>query len=418
MRILIWHGYLLGGTGSNVFTRQLARALSNLGHDVTVICHDPDPGQFDLGTATVVRPDPAGPLPVFVLDRYPDMTPVLLRDLSQADRDRFVERAAAAIRGQGPADFLIANHILLGAPVGAASGLPFAVVAHGSELEYAMNGNRELCDWAARCLGSAHAVIAGSGHVVERIRQIVGPGDYERRIRVLPPGVDVTELRPQPRPQALRDLIGECRLDPPNPGRAHERLPDPGNADRLAEFLHDDQPTVAFVGKISNEKGVPLLLEAMRHVDARTVVAGFGPLRAELESSAPPDVLFTGPLEHRHLAHLWPLADVSVMPSVFPEAFCMVAAEAAACGSPPLMAFHAGLAEVATALAGYYPPTLRQFTSFRPGDAADLAAKIEAVIGLPDSDRALMSASARQTAVELWSLESVAARLIDIMTTP
>ena len=25
MRILLWHSYLLGGTGSNVYTRQLAR---------------------------------------------------------------------------------------------------------------------------------------------------------------------------------------------------------------------------------------------------------------------------------------------------------------------------------------------------------------------------------------------------------
>ena len=38
MRILIWHGYLLGGTGSNVYTRQLAREWSRGGHDVTVLC--------------------------------------------------------------------------------------------------------------------------------------------------------------------------------------------------------------------------------------------------------------------------------------------------------------------------------------------------------------------------------------------
>ena len=33
MKVLIWHGYLLGGTGSNVYTRALARAWSRLGHD-------------------------------------------------------------------------------------------------------------------------------------------------------------------------------------------------------------------------------------------------------------------------------------------------------------------------------------------------------------------------------------------------
>ena len=67
-------------------------------------------------------------------------------------------------------------------------------------------------------------------------------------------------------------------------------------------------------------------------------------------------MLFTGALEHRHLVHLLPLADVSVVPSIFPEAFGMVAAEAAAAGVPPLVADHSGLAEVAAGIAAEYPP--------------------------------------------------------------
>jgi predicted alpha/beta-fold hydrolase len=38
VRILVWHGYLLGGTGSNVYTRALAREWSRAGHDVVVVC--------------------------------------------------------------------------------------------------------------------------------------------------------------------------------------------------------------------------------------------------------------------------------------------------------------------------------------------------------------------------------------------
>ena len=60
--------------------------------------------------------------------------------------------------------------------------------------------------------------------------------------------------------------------------------------------------------------------------------------------------LFTGPLEHRHLRHLLAFADACVVPSIFPEAFGMVAAEAAAAGCPPLVARHSGLAEVAAGL--------------------------------------------------------------------
>ena len=99
-----------------------------------------------------------------------------------------------------------------------------------------------------------------------------------------------------------------------------------------------------------------MLLEALRGLDARAVIVGFGDYRAELERLADPEqALFTGPLEHRHLVHLLPLADVTVVPSIFPEAFGMVAAEAAAAGCPPLVARHSGLAEIAEGLEAEYP---------------------------------------------------------------
>src|SRR5713226_397462 len=93
----------------------------------------------------------------------------------------------------------------------------------------------------------------------------------------------------------------------------------------------------------------------MRTVEARTVVVGFGDYLAELEATAFARTLFTGPLEHRHLVHLLALADVTVVPSIFPEAFGMVAAEAAAAGSPPIVARHSGLAEIAEGLEAEYP---------------------------------------------------------------
>ena len=40
MRILIFHGYLLRGTGSNVYNASLAAALAKLGHEVHLLCQD------------------------------------------------------------------------------------------------------------------------------------------------------------------------------------------------------------------------------------------------------------------------------------------------------------------------------------------------------------------------------------------
>ena len=69
MRVLIFHGYLLGGTGSNVYNARLARALVRLGHDVHLLCQERHPdehpfidaaGDWDSG-ALLVRDLPGAP---------------------------------------------------------------------------------------------------------------------------------------------------------------------------------------------------------------------------------------------------------------------------------------------------------------------------------------------------------------------
>jgi glycosyltransferase involved in cell wall biosynthesis len=247
------------------------------------------------------------------------------------------------------------------------------------------------------------------------LEDVVG---HVERVHEVPPGVDVDEWRPRPREEALAGLVDEARRDPPNPGDAEERLPDEGNADRLAEFLAGDAPTVVYFGKLLYNKGVHVLLEALGEVDARSVIVGFGDYRAELEAAAPPRTLFTGPLEHRHLVHLLALADATVVPSIFPEAFGMVAAEAASAGSPPLVARHSGLAEVAEGLEQEYPAHLRHLASFATGDAAELAAKLNELLALPAADRDAVREAARRAAVARWSWAGVARRLLEPFVYP
>src|SRR2546428_1273021 len=92
MRIILWHGYLLGGTGSNVYTRALAREWSRAGHDVVVVCQERETERFDLGGAQVVTPElPGGRLPVFVLDRYAGLEPKLLQEFTAAELEAYVE---------------------------------------------------------------------------------------------------------------------------------------------------------------------------------------------------------------------------------------------------------------------------------------------------------------------------------------
>jgi glycosyltransferase involved in cell wall biosynthesis len=410
VKILLWHGYLLGGTGSNVYTRQLAREWSRAGHDVTVFSQESHPELHDIGRAEVVRPDVGGLLPVFVLDRYEGYDVKLLHDCTRDELDGWVEANAAAIRARLPADFVFCNHVLLGGPVGAATGARFAVKAHGSELEYSMRGRPELEAWGRQALEGATAVYVGSGHIRDVLEDVCGHVD---RVHEVPPGVDIDEWRPRPRAEALAGLLAEARLDPPNPGNANERLPGEGNEERLAEFLAGDTPTVVYFGKLLRNKGVHILLEALSSLDARAVVVGFGDYRSELEELADPDrVLFTGPLEHRHLVHLLALAEACVVPSIFPEAFGMVAAEAASAGCPPIVARHSGLAEIAEGIEEEYPRELRHLASFETGDTDDLRRTLADLLGLPPAERAALAKAARRAVVERWSWSSVAERLL------
>jgi glycosyltransferase involved in cell wall biosynthesis len=410
VRILLWHGYLLGGTGSNVYTRALAREWSRAGHEVVVVCQERAPEQYDLAGARVVNVElPGGLLPVFVMDRYAGLEPRFLQDFTAGEKAAYVDANAGALRELLPAELVFTNHVLMGGPVGAASGAPFRVKAHGSELEYSMRGRPELERWGAEALAHAEATYVGSAHIREVLEEVVG---HVHDVYEVPPGVDVDEFALRPRDEALAGLLAEARRDPPNPGNREERLPDEGNAERLSRFLAGDAPTVVYFGKLIEQKGVHVLLAAMRGVDARLVVVGFGPNRAALEAAAPQRTLFTGPFEHRHLVHLLPLADVTVVPSIFPEAFGMVAAEAAAAGSPPLLARHSGLAEVAAGLEAEYPERLRHLASFRTGDVDDLRAKLQEILSLSPAEHEALRLAARRAVVARWSWAGVARRLL------
>ena len=145
-----------------------------------------------------------------------------------------------------------------------------------------MRGQRRArAPWGAESLRGADAVFVGSGahpRCSRGRRRARRPGPRGaargRRRRVRPRG-RATKRSPA--------LLEECRADPPNPGNRQERLPDEGNARRLAEFLAGDAPTVLYFGKLLYNKGVHVLLEAMRGIDARTLVVGFGDYRHELE---------------------------------------------------------------------------------------------------------------------------------------
>ena len=105
-------------------------------------------------------------------------------------------------------------------------------------------------------------------------------------------------------------------------------------------------------------------------------------------------IVFTGRLDHGELARLLPAAEETIVPSMFPEAFGMVAAEAAACGALPVCAGHSGLEEVASVLGEQLSPQVRELLTFERGMRA-----VEA-IGAGDDRLAEMDERLRRSARE------------------
>jgi glycosyltransferase involved in cell wall biosynthesis len=167
---------------------------------------------------------------------------------------------------------------------------------------------------------------------------------------------------------------------------------------------------VLYFGKLLQQKGVHLLLEAWReqaprHPGLTLVVVGFGSDREWLEQQAGERVVFTGAMDHAQLQALVPLADAVVVPSVLPEAFGMVAAEAASCGVVPVVSNHSGLAEVAAGLGA----AGRTFDGTVPG----LVRVLDALLALPAAERRVLGLQGRKQVQERWSWEGIGARLLE-----
>jgi glycosyltransferase involved in cell wall biosynthesis len=481
VRILIFHGYLLRGTGSNVYNASLARALAGLGHEVHLLCQDRGSDQLAWtsaepgpGRVTVHNPDIGRILPVYVADEYEGFEAITYDRLSDAQLDHYLDANVAAVRAvvdQARPDVALANHLVMGPAILARAlggSVPYAVKVHGSALEYTVRPGRErFLPYAREGLEQASGVLVGSRHTGESLWEVVDMPGLPARTRLGPPGVDTKHFRPRPAAEATAALESlAARLD----GTAAASWGgDAGAADALRRLDPARDEIVSYVGKLIVSKGVDLLLAAWPLVQRRVpaanlVVVGFGEYRTglerlrdalrdgdlaaardvaargrELEGGEPSElpylaafldgvgddyleaaavamerVVFTGRLEHDDLPDLLTASEAQVVPSTFPEAFGMVAAEAAACGALPIVADHSGLAEVAHTFAPALDEPLRRLLTFErgPGAVEELADRLITWLELDPDERERATAALARTAHEHYSWEGVARGVI------
>jgi glycosyltransferase involved in cell wall biosynthesis len=288
MRILIFHGYLLRGTGSNIYNANLARTLAGLGHEVDLFCQDRT--VHGAEGVTIHVPDIGRLLPVYVADRYEGFDALPFPELDEAALGRYLDANVAAVRSVPTPDIALANHLVMG-PVIVARGLegraPYAVKVHGSALEYTVRPHRErFLPYAVEGVRGASGVLVGSRYTAESLWEVLSDEpSLPARTRLGPPGVDVNSFRPRSDEEAA---IGLTRLaDKIGFGETAAWGGEVGAAQALRELNPRRDRIVSYVGKLIVAKGVDLLLAAWplvvaRVAEARLVVVGFGTYRETL----------------------------------------------------------------------------------------------------------------------------------------
>jgi hypothetical protein len=204
MKVLIFHGYLLRGTGSNVYNANVAQALSRLGHDVHLFCQDLDAGSLSWidavgrwrdgalviepaagsapgpGSITAYLPDIGGVLPVYVADSYAGFDARPFADLSDDEVESYIAANVTAVRDvserAGGIDAALANHLVMG-PVILARAIDalgsFAAKVHGSALSYTVMPNPRFVPYAREGMAAARTVLVGSRHTGESLWETV-----------------------------------------------------------------------------------------------------------------------------------------------------------------------------------------------------------------------------------------------------
>jgi len=346
MKIALYHGYELGGSGSNEYTRYLAVTLAKLGHEVMVICADLEPESYDFLSRAVAYDKDGTPTelfsrenklpapmslhqiprtsvyPVYITDKQRSGTVKAFHEMSDAEIDEYhqamVKSVTRALSDEKP-DVLHANHLVYQPIVAVeackATGTPFYIVPHGSSIEYTVNEDKRFLDAGREGLKACKGIAWIAREVRDRVFKLYPELDAEIRGKSHMVGVGtdtslfspvdksarseaIAELKSMHRPggktaaqrQELKDALdkGEIKATQGYWNAYNHKLED-DDLPAILDGIPIDEDIIFFVGAMTYGKGIQSLIAAMPGVLARRpkthlVLVGSGTYREVLEA--------------------------------------------------------------------------------------------------------------------------------------
>lgn len=355
MKILLMNHFPLTGSGSGVYTKNIADALVKKGHEVCIIMPENKkvskeeknikihPVYFNGGNN--IEGELPFNFPCFTTHPRSIQT---FYDLTEEQLARYIYSFKSALEEEienFKPDIIHAGHIWVLPSIAANYDIPLIITAHGTDL-IGYTESEKFRPWA--------------NHAVEKTESIItiSKGNSDLVTQCFPSASDKTILIP-------------------NGYNSDVFYPEEVDKDEfLKQFgvnKHYDK-IVSFAGKFTSLKGIDLLLKAAKLYEddnTLTVLAGDGELFSEMNELAQKlnlkDTIFIKNRPHEVLRKLYSIADVSLVPSRS-EAFGLVVIEAMACGAPVIGANSGGIPDIITEETGIL---------FEPENYEELAIKIK-----------------------------------------
>jgi glycosyltransferase involved in cell wall biosynthesis len=325
--ICILHGFLLEGSGSNLWTRAIVEALCRQGHEVHLMAQENHPDRYPFITAlhqhrrdgstvvttfdsnpypggcTLHKPDIGDTLPVYVWDRYEEFRHVVpmiqLDDVTLADYIAWNAQVLLRIVETHGISAIHANHSVLmpqvAERVAAAAEIPFTVMPHGSGLEFAVKRDLRFQRMAEHAFRRAATVFVHGEEMRSRVLDALpGAPDIEGKFVDLHLGVDTSRFHPIPvseRQSNISRLLdaaaslprgrgpeqGAHMLDGLHTGipvheladvlergRGHDdKTPDADLEQKLTSVDWERGSTLLYVGRLISTKGVQGVIAAL-----------------------------------------------------------------------------------------------------------------------------------------------------------
>mgnify|MGYP004651217975 CR=1 FL=1 len=332
MKILIINHSPLIGSGSGIYTMNIAKALRKKGNDIRVITaanslEFPDMGDIKIRPIFFKYKDNIeGQIEFCVpcFDQYPT-SDLVFYDMSETQlnkyKNRFREVLEKEIENFKP-DIIHTQHIWIWSSIVTEYNVPTVITSHGSDM-MGYNIDNSFGKYCRKAINECDKIIT----ISKKNNQVVLENfpEAENKCITLKNGYDTNVFY-------LKKFEKQSVLNEFNIHKKYDKI-------------------VLFAGRLTENKGIDVLLNATKKYEngkILTIIAGGGGLLEELKSQVTKlklkDVVFVGDQSQENLNKLYNIADVLAVPSRI-EGFGLVAIEALACGTPVVATNKGGMTD-------------------------------------------------------------------------